>query len=74
MPPRRVPGRASANLALAHSPQPDPRIDQRLHDPLDVPAEPVAIRTKTRSSDTLLLAYGADTDAQPGHEALTVIV
>jgi len=43
VPPRRVPVRASANLALAHSPQPDPRIDQQLHDLLDVPAEPVAI-------------------------------
>jgi hypothetical protein len=38
-----VPVRASANLALAHSPQPDPRIGQQLHDPLDVPAEPVVI-------------------------------
>ena len=43
VPPRRVAVRASANLALAHSPQPDPRIDQQLHDLLDVPAEPVAI-------------------------------
>ncbi len=43
VPPRRVPVRASANLALAHSPQPDPRIDQQLHDLLDVPAEPVVI-------------------------------
>lgn len=43
VPPRRVPVRASANLALAHSPQPDPRIDQQLHDLIDVPAEPVVI-------------------------------
>jgi hypothetical protein len=40
---RRPGRRRRSNLALAHSPQPDPRIDQQLHDLLDVPAEPVAI-------------------------------
>ncbi|WP_141715001.1 hypothetical protein [Micromonospora rhizosphaerae] len=48
VPPRRVPVRASASLALAHSPQPDPRIDQQLHDLLDVPAEPVVITDRHR--------------------------
>jgi hypothetical protein len=57
VPPRRIPVRASANLALAHSPQPDPRIDRQLHDLLDVPAEPVVITVDIAQAYTSAATY-----------------
>jgi hypothetical protein len=53
VPAQRVPVRASANLALAHSPQPEPRIDRQLRDLLAAPVAPVAITAGVALADRL---------------------